>query len=89
MMGVNKGHAVDDVTKDDPPVNLMYTTALPSDLRATYSAQDLDAGLGNPYFNPRHGNAFCHAYSKAFGDGNRCAVQYNVDPKGVYYLLRT
>lgn len=76
------GHAVGDVTSDDPPMEIVYDAPLPSLPLAARDCSVLGGSVDCTHL-PAFGDALCDAYAGA-GIADRCVVRYSVASGRVY-----
>lgn len=72
----NHGHAVGDVTADDPPIELRYEDPLPALPLAATDCSSAGGPIDCTHL-PAFGDALCSAYAGA-GIGGDCHVRYGV-----------
>lgn len=78
----NLGHAVGDVTSDDPPMEIVYDAPLPALPLAATDCSVLGGSVDCTHL-PAFGDALCDAYASA-GIADRCVVRFDVASGRVY-----
>lgn len=78
----NDGHAVGDVTADDPPIEIVYDAPLESLPIAARDCRTLGGTIDCLHL-PNFGDALCAAYAAA-GAGGRCHATYDVADEDLY-----